>query len=120
MKIKHIIYPLVAIASICPVFAQSKASNFNLVYWMGIHQQPAVVAQYELGTLLNVFGKKNWTLQVNTFGGVLSNGAPIAGFDVGKSIPLAQNVSLFIGIGASLTQGKPTNGGLVIGGSVNL
>lgn len=108
-----------ALGASAPALANS--SNWSAAYWCGLHRSPSAVAQYKLGELPDLFGNKNWSLDVDSFAGTeIDNQQLLAGFDIGKSFRIAANCQGFFGFGISYGAGLKPNPGVVAGFSVQL
>lgn len=101
--------------------APAANTSWSGAYWCGLHRSPCAVVQYKLGSLPDLFGKKNWSLDVDSFAGAqISDQSLLAGVDVGHTFKLAANCSGFFGVGVSYGAGFKPNPGVVAGLSVSL
>ena len=90
--------------------------------WMGYddlkdHQVYAVVGT-QVGSLTDLFGRKDWSLDLGLMTGTsLKNGNLLAGVSVGKSFAIANEVSFYAGAGVKYQQGTnlPVSAGPMFG-----
>lgn len=97
--------PAILTAAILLAGSRSNPQQGTLtgVYDFGL-KETALVTNVPVGRLTNVFGT-GLVLDVDTFAGTtLRSKTPVGGFMVGKRFPVADQVSAYLGAGASIAQ----------------
>lgn len=103
-------YSLVA----CSLAPSAKAQSYNAsIFYSVSAKETAYVASVKLTTFTGIL--KRYSLDLDSFAGSFANGSPVAGFSLGKRFKLADQASGYLGLGVSISQGKPADWGPCLG-----
>jgi hypothetical protein len=95
-------------------FAFADTNWTGAVYYNFKDHRPSAVALTKLTDFSHVLGK--FSLELDGFAGVALDGqAAVAGFTLGKSFPLADQVSAFVGAAVAVASGRPVSFGFLAG-----
>jgi hypothetical protein len=98
-------------------FASADTNWSGALYYNLKTRDSSVVALTKLTDFSRVLGK--FSLELDGFAGVALNGQlGVAGFTVGRSFPIADQVSAFAGAAVAVSSGRPVSVGFVAGVSV--
>lgn len=99
------------LSSVC-AFAQESGKWSMGIYWDLRTKTTSGIVLREVGKINRPFGS-NLVLDVDAFAGSDLDNNLLAGFAVGKSFSVAQNVDFKFSVAAATAQNKPTGAGLI-------
>jgi hypothetical protein len=102
-----------AMACLTPAFAQENPYSLA-VHWDFRTKTTNAVVLRQIGLIKRPFGAA-FDLEVDGFAGSDIETNLVAGFSIGKTFPVAENVDFKFGVAVSTQENRPTGAGLLLG-----